>query len=191
MKTVCFWKLFHNGLNQCNIIHYSPDPNKFICLIKLKLPTIYDKNVYAREHLKQVKLHHNRHFQRNKTNVVWLAICAMITKICKRSLIMHALYQALEYALTPLVIAIAMFCLKMQWTLIHGHKNMDHSTNFDITCITFYAISQSVHVSYINSRSMTFWQNWRNELNTLQLKLACKSRFILWKCFSAMMNKFG
>ena len=134
MKTVCFWKLFHNAHNQCNIIHYSPDPNKFICLIKLKLPTIYDKNVYAREHLKQVKLHHNRHFQRNKTNVAWLAICTMITKICKRSLIMHALYQALEYALTPLVIAIAMFCLKM---LIHGHKNMDHSTNFDITCIIF------------------------------------------------------
>lgn len=123
---------------------------------------LWQKCLRAGASQKQVKLHHNRHFQRNKTNVVWLAICAMITKICKRSLLMHALYQALEYALTPLVIAIAMFCLKMQWTLIHGHKNMDHSTNFEITCITFYAISQSVHVSYINSRSMTFWQNRQN-----------------------------
>lgn len=35
-------------------------------LKKLKLPTIYDKNVYVLEYLKQVKLHHNRHFQRNK-----------------------------------------------------------------------------------------------------------------------------
>ena len=110
----------------------------------------------------QVKLHHNGHFQRNKKK------CGVTCRLCNDDKNLQEIFdnactvQALEYALTPLVIAIAMFCLKMQWTLIHSHRNMDHSTNFDITCNIFYAILQSVHLSYINSRSMKFWQNRQN-----------------------------